>query len=274
MAFAFWGKWNFLNLWPIRKNKKFPSIIDGFNLYYGCLKGSPYKWLDIKKLSTQLFDSFHEISKIKYFIARVSGAVDPDAPRRQQIYLNALSTIPEVEVHFGKFLPKTLWRPLINLPIGNKTIRAGSPIQLPPGVYDVVGQNNQRLPIGNYPTAGGRRPRKVPKPLDNAVVAEVHSMEEKGSDVNLAAHMLNDAWKGRFDVALVVSNDTDLVTPIQMVSVERGLKVVVACPGRWGIAPALEKVANSIKHIHVSMLKKAQFPEEIPGSAIKKPSSW
>ena len=43
-------------------------------------------------------------------------------------------------------------------------------------------------------------------------------MEEKGSDVSLAAHLLNDAWKGLYDAAAVISNDTDLVTPIQMVA--------------------------------------------------------
>ena len=42
-------------------------------------------------------------------------------------------------------------------------------------------------------------------------------MEEKGSDVNLSAHLLNDVWKGLFDAAAVISNDTDLVTPIRMV---------------------------------------------------------
>ena len=28
--------------------------IDGFNLYYGVLKGSPYKWLDVVKLFTHI----------------------------------------------------------------------------------------------------------------------------------------------------------------------------------------------------------------------------
>ena len=34
-------------------------------------------------------------------------------------------------------------------------------------------------------------------------------MEEKGSDVNLAAYLLNDAWMNLFEAAVVVSNDTD-----------------------------------------------------------------
>ena len=51
-----------------------------------------------------------------------------------------------------------------------------------------------------------RRPRT---PVPNAVIAEFHSMEEKGSDVNLAAYLLNDAWMNLFEAAVVVSNDTD-----------------------------------------------------------------
>ena len=55
-------------------------------------------------------------------------------------------------------------------------------------------------------------------PLPNAVIAEFHTMEEKGSDVNMAAHLLNDAWQDLFESAVVISNDTDLVVPIRMVT--------------------------------------------------------
>ena len=58
-------------------------------------------------------------------------------------------------------------------------------------------------------------------------------MEEKGSDVNLAVHLSDDAWKELFDAALVIPNDTDLVTPIQMVTTERKKPVFVVCPRRW-----------------------------------------
>ncbi len=99
-------------------------------------------------------------------------------------------------------------------------------------------------------------------------------MEEKGSDVNLAAHLLNDAWKAAFEAAVVISNDTDLVTPIQMVSVERGKPVFVVCPGRWAMAPDLERVATFKRHIHASMLAQSQFPDPVPNTAIRKPPSW
>lgn len=99
-------------------------------------------------------------------------------------------------------------------------------------------------------------------------------MEEKGSDVNLATHLINDAWKGRFDGALVISNDTDLVTPIQIVTQERQLVVFIACPGRWQAADQLTNVATYVRHVHVPMLRAAQFPNPIPGTTIRKPHSW
>ena len=99
-------------------------------------------------------------------------------------------------------------------------------------------------------------------------------MEEKGSDVNLAAHLLNDAWKGAFDQAVVISNDTDLVEPIRMVTVERGKTVYVVCPGRWQAAPQLAAVATHVRHIHRRMLVSAQLPNPIPGTTIRKPAAW
>src|SRR5712691_4425208 len=46
--------------------------IDGFNLYYGALKGTPYKWLDLGRLCQALLPS-DTIQEIKYFTARVSA---------------------------------------------------------------------------------------------------------------------------------------------------------------------------------------------------------
>ena len=47
--------------------------VDGFNLFYGALKGTRYRWLDPKKLVERLLKPVHEIERIKYFTARVSA---------------------------------------------------------------------------------------------------------------------------------------------------------------------------------------------------------
>lgn len=250
--------------------------IDGFNLYYGAMKRTSFKWLDIVELSRQVLPPGHTIDKVKYFTARVSGASDPGAPARQQIYFKALQTLPEVEIHFGSFLSKTIWRPLTNLPVAGNQINSPAPVTLPAGNHIVASQQQQTLPVGSYRAGGGqtRRRRRTPRPLPDAVIAEVHTMEEKGSDVNLAVHLLNDAWKGLFDVAAVISNDTDLITPIRMVTTERNKVVYIVCPGRWQAAPRLVSVASHVRHIHRSMLAAAQLPSPIPNTTITKPTSW
>ena len=88
--------------------------VDGFNLYYRALKGTQYKWLDLKALAEHCLKPKNEITLLKYFTAHVSGRRDPDQPRRRQIYLKALRTIPGLSIHLGHFLAKTKTRPLVN----------------------------------------------------------------------------------------------------------------------------------------------------------------
>ena len=79
--------------------------------------------------------------------------------------------------------------------------------------------------------------------------------------------------EGLFDAAAVISNDTDLVTPIRMVTAERNKPVFIVCPGRWQVAPKLNQAASYVRHIRRSMLKTAQFPDPIPGTGIAKPKT-
>ena len=77
--------------------------IDGFNLYYRALKDTPYKWLDLYKLAQELTPK-HTINRIRYFTANVlSTPNNPGAPVRQQIYIRALRTIPNLSIHLGQF---------------------------------------------------------------------------------------------------------------------------------------------------------------------------
>ena len=248
--------------------------VDGFNLYYGALRGTPFKWLNFVKLAELLLPDGHRVDRLRYFTARVSGIANPGAPARQHAYLQALGTLPEVRVHMGRFLAKSAWRPLTNLPVADRTIETPAQVRLPAGNHPVEG--GQTLPVGQYPVRGSgkKKRRRASKPARDAVIAEVHVLEEKGSDVNLGAHLLNDAWKGLFDAAVVISNDTDMVTPMQMVTVEQGKTVFVVCPGRWQMAPQLRNVASRVRHMHRRMLREAQFATRIPGTTITKPRQW
>lgn len=75
--------------------------IDGFNLYYGSLKGTSHKWLDLQILFERLRPD-DAIQSIRYFTALVDG----NAQDRQLAYLRALETLPNVQVIRGRFKRK------------------------------------------------------------------------------------------------------------------------------------------------------------------------
>ncbi len=202
--------------------------VDGFNLYNRALKGTAHKWLDLRALSRNLLGPENDIQAIRYYTARVSGSRDPEQPRRQQMYLRALGTMPGVSIHLGKFLPKTITRPLVN------------------------------------PIPGRSR------------FVEVHTIEEKGSDVNLATHLVRDAFRDSFDVAVVLSKDTDLVEPIRVVRYEVGKTVGLFCPDH-SVPEPLRGVASFVRHITPSRLSACQFSNPIiskDGVKLFKPTTW
>ena len=92
--------------------------VDGFNLYYGALKGTQYKWLDLVRLAQALLPR-HRIEHLHYFTAKVrSHADDPEVDQRQRAYLRALATIPNLTIHYGHFLSSVVRMPLVQRAVG------------------------------------------------------------------------------------------------------------------------------------------------------------
>ena len=202
--------------------------VDGFNLYYGALKHTPYKWLDLKTLFQSILSPDNKIEKIKYYSARVSDKISPGASARQHAYARAIATIPEVEIYWGSFLYAEKFRP--------------------------------KVPVTN--------------PKDSNNLVKVAIAEEKGSDVNLASHLINDGWKNLYDVAVVVSNDSDLIEPIRIVKEELKKPVGIICPFQK-LAERIDGIPPSfVRHINHGLLKKAQFPRVLPRTNIKRPEKW
>ena len=80
------------------------STWTGSTLYYGSLKRTPYKWLDLGRLCAGMLPNDRVIA-IKYYTARISARPgNPGAPNDQQIYLRALRTIPNLSITYGHFL--------------------------------------------------------------------------------------------------------------------------------------------------------------------------
>ena len=78
--------------------------IDGFNLYYGAIRGTPsLKWLDLERFCRYL-RPHDDLRLVRYF----SALVDGNAKANQEAYLQALATTPLVEITLGKFKKKTV----------------------------------------------------------------------------------------------------------------------------------------------------------------------
>ncbi len=84
-------------------SKRSIVYIDGFNLYYGALKNTKFKWLNLERFFALLRQD-DDILRIKYFTALINGSHKPN----QEAYLLALETLPKVEIVLGKFKTRTV----------------------------------------------------------------------------------------------------------------------------------------------------------------------
>lgn len=202
--------------------------VDGFNLYYGLLRGTRYKWLDLLALFRQLLTQ-NDIVAVKYFTARVKArATDVDAPSRQNAYLRALATSSLVSIYFGQFLSHA--------------------VRLPEAKEDGTLTGNFRWVV---------------------------KTEEKGSDVNIASHMIADAYDGLFDAAVLVTGDSDLVGPVRMVRTRCQKTVGVLNPQKQD-SRELKTAASFYKQIRPSVLARCQLPSLMRDAVglIHKPRAW
>ena len=117
---------------------------------------------------------------------------------------------------------------------------------------------------------------KVMMPLadDPRKKIEVYKTEEKCTDVNLAVHLVNDAWKKEYECAVVVSNDGDLTEAMRIVGEDLNLPIGLATPGKAIVSHSLLKYATFIKRIRKNILIKSQLPNPIPNTKIFKPKEW
>lgn len=101
--------------------------------------------------------------------------------------------------------------------------------------------------------------------------------EEKGSDVNLAAHLLVDGFTGKYEVALIVSNDADLLEPVRLVRTVLGLPVGVIKVEGGQRACVFAKQADFVRTVRRAHFAGAQLPDELTdadGRRIAKPREW
>lgn len=113
-------------------------------------------------------------------------------------------------------------------------------------------------------------------PVKGSKYVRVIKTEEKGSDVNIATHIVNDGHIGTYQVAVIISNDSDLVEPVKIVRQELKLPVGVLNPIPAHPSYELRKHATFVKPIRKGVLAASQFPDQLKDAigGFHKPPAW
>ena len=224
--------------------------IDGYNLYYGCLKRTPYKWLDLTSLfikhilpsSSNQPHSYDDLS-IKFFTAEIVGkaAMSEDSLKDQQAYHRAL------------------------------TFHAD--------------ENNLEI-IKGYYAINQTRAFKVDecnpkKPPNQCEYVDIWKLEEKQTDVNIAVESLYDVMTDKtIEQVVFVTNDTDLASVLDKIKSLNTVKVGLVIPTTDSMRipnEKLDKLADwTRKNILEDELKASQLPRSVEGGrkAAIKPIGW
>ena len=196
------------------------AYVDGYNLYYGLRtkRWKKYYWLNIQKLVQQFLRPPQTLVSTKYFTTIIK--YPNDKRHRQQVYLEALKTLPDFQIYYGHFLSDEI----------------------------------TCLNCGHTST----------------------TYHEKMTDVNIAVELMQDAFEDRFDVAFLLSADSDLVSPISAVQKSfPGKQVICIFPPKRS-SHALKQVSNGVVHIGRNELAKSIFPDRIlkDGVTLRRPPHW
>jgi uncharacterized LabA/DUF88 family protein len=196
------------------------TYIDGFNLYFGIRReaikrGSldapdpgwyRYMWLDLNAMCNRMLTNRQQLVAIKYFTAPITGSMGKQG--RQNAYLDAIRTLPLIEITFGRFEPDR-----------KECDKCGHPAYHP---------------------------------------------QEKKTDVNIATALICDALEEKYDTAIIVTGDSDLVPAIEAVKTLRPDKRFVAAfpPNRY--SKELEDTTKMQPiRIWEPLLRKSRLPEVI-----------
>ena len=239
--------------------------IDGYNLYYGartmCGRGTAgWRWLNLRALAGDLLEKHRdlwpaaEVARVVYCTARISGAENHEGQQEQDVYLRALRVSGSVdELSLGTYVTRTATAPLA-----------------------VAGKRNK--PILTHPRWPVMIQRNGGVPVPDAVfMVSVARREEKGSDVNVASHLLLDVLTNVVDAVIVVSNDSDLALPVEQARLRVPVGLVNPTPGypagRLNASPDVGVGRHWWYQITGDDLRSAQLPP-IVGKTIVKPPKW
>lgn len=237
--------------------------VDGFNLYYGARglagRGTPgWRWLDLRGLATDLVSrrtgwADAQVTRVVYCTARVDSVSNPSGQADQDVYLKALVAAGSVDhIEYGTYVARVRTSPL--------------------AVKDAQGRPKLVEPAWPVVIQDGRG-----EPVPGAVfMVSYADREEKGSDVNVAAHLLLDVLGGGVDGVLGISNDSDLRFPVEQARLR--VPVGLVNPSRNYLAgdlrgsPTAGVGGHWWARLSAADLKHHQLPD--PAGPYHRPAGW
>ena len=105
------------------------------------------------------------------------------------------------------------------------------------------------------------------QPLGERQAAKRIRPEEKGSDVNLAVHLLNDGWLDPYDSEVVVSNDGDIAEAVRLVREQDGKRIGLVTPRTGKPSQQLKNHADFVRHIRANDSRHSQLA---PATSLRK----
>jgi uncharacterized LabA/DUF88 family protein len=212
--------------------------VDGYNLYYGLLRRSEYKWLDLYKLfSDNVLNSDADVVEVRYYTAPVLGRMcdDPKSPGRQRTYLAALKKMPpsKVTIIEGKHAVSKPFQRLV------------SPIPERPDL--------QRVQVYDF--------------------NEKHT--DVNIAVDIVAGAWTAAYE---QVVLCTNDTDVIGALVSVRQSHPDIRIGIVAPvsgdDHRRISADLMRLADWSKKLSTVHLANSQLPEKIPGSPIRKPTEW
>nr|WP_289018714.1 NYN domain-containing protein [uncultured Ornithinimicrobium sp.] len=102
------------------------------------------------------------------------------------------------------------------------------------------------------------------------------SYEEKETDVNLCLAMLESATAGEYDMALVVTGDSDIVPAVRAVRrLDPGIRQVAVFPPKR-FSDELKRAVDASMHLGIAKIRQAQLPPVVVDGqhAHSRPAYW
>ncbi len=224
-------------------------FVDGYNLFYGLLAGTPYKWLDLPSLLSHIVRIEHPegtINGISFFTSGVKPSLASRgiaSKEAQDTYLRALIA-RDVQVFYGR----------------------------------------HQLESGKAPRFINKQ-----TPASRTDQVEVWKLEEKETDVHIAISMYRLVSREaqlppeqRTQQIVLVSGDTDMTPALKALREDfPNLRIGVILPHREGIQRtvpgSLKRSADWMRHVVTEIeLADHQFPPRIPThkKPALKPAYW